>query len=77
MGNKKNIGYEEINKIPRNNGRFAQKYDEPMVSIGVRVSKSTVEWLESVAQEKGIRKTELIRDMIQQYKSDAVELESA
>ncbi len=60
-----NKGYEEVNKNPRNRGRFAPKSKTPMINIGLRLPVQVVEWLEAEAEKKGVSKTDIARELIQ------------
>lgn len=62
---KKNTGYEEVNKKPRDNGRFAPKDKVPMKHLGFRVPAYVVDWLEAEAERKGLSKTDIARELLQ------------
>ena len=61
-----NKGYKGVVQNPRNNGRFASKHKEPMVNMTVRLPRPAMDWIENQAQQKGLNKTDVIREMIQQ-----------
>ena len=60
----KNEGYEKVNKNLRNQGKFASKNDEPMVNINVRLSRTTLDWIEAQAKQKGLNRVDVIRQLI-------------
>ena len=66
---KKNKGYEEVNKTPRNQGKFSSKHEEPMGTLSLRLPRSIIDWIENQAQQKGSNKTDVVREMIQQQMS--------
>ncbi len=64
-----NKGYKEVIQTPRNNGKFSSKHKEPMVNLTVRLPRSTMDWVEAQAKLKGLNKSDIIREMIQQQKT--------
>ncbi len=60
-----NKGYEEVNKIPRDRGRFAPKDKIPMKSMTLRLPVHVVDWLEAEAERKGLTKTDIARELLQ------------
>ena len=63
-----NKGYKGVIQNPRNNGKFASKHKEPMVNLTVRLPRSTMDWVEAQAKLKGLNKSDIIREMVQQQK---------
>jgi hypothetical protein len=60
-----NNGYKEVNKQPRENGRFTPKDKTPMINLTLRLPVSVIEWIEAEAREKGLSKTDVARELIQ------------
>lgn len=63
--NNKNKGYEEVSKIPRDNGKFVPKNKVPMKNLTVRLPIHVIEWIELEAEKKGLSKTDVAREIIQ------------
>ena len=53
-----------MNKRPRYRGQFICQGDEKMVSMTVRMPKSTAIWIEVEAQKKGLSKTQMAREIL-------------
>ena len=69
MSKTTNKGYEKVNKNPRNQGKFVAQSDEPMVNVNVRLPRTTLDWIEAQAKEKGMSRVDIIRQLI--YKEQA------
>lgn len=62
----KNKGFEAVNKIPRDNGKFAPKNKIPMKNLTVRLPMAIFEWIESEAERTGLTKTDIAREVFQE-----------
>lgn len=60
----KNKGYEEVNKIPRDKGKFVPKHKTPMVNLTLRLPVTVMQWIEAEAEKKGLSKTDVAREII-------------
>ncbi len=69
MSKSENKGYQKVKTNPRNQGRFAPKDGESMVKVSLRLPRSTMDWVEAQAELKGLNKSDIIREMIQQQKT--------
>ncbi len=72
MSKSKNKGYERVNKNPRNQGKFVSKNDEPMVSINVRLPRTSLDWVEAQARQRGINRVDVIRELIYQQQAQQI-----
>ncbi len=61
-----NKGYEKVNNYPRKKGKFASKYEEPMTKVSVRLPQNTLKWIDSLAEQKGMNRIEVIRQLLNQ-----------
>ena len=59
-----NKGYKEVNKVPRNKGKFVPKSKVPMINLTLRLPAPTIEWIEAEAEKRGLSKTDVVREML-------------
>ena len=60
-----NKGYKVVSKQPRYQGRFTPKGNEAMRTLGIRLSLSTIQWLEMKAKKEGLSKSDIARKLIE------------
>lgn len=59
-----NKGYKEVNKVPRDKGKFVPKNKVPMINLTLRLPAPTIEWIEAEAKKRGLSKTDVVREML-------------